>query len=210
MVTVVDSQYWEQRYQEGKTGWDLGIAAPPFVSLLKSSDSPTPGRIAVLGCGRGYDALLFANYGFEVIGFDFASSAIDDANALLSNFKKTNSENYDLKTNINFLQRDIFELPQDFSGYFDYVLEHTCFCAIDPPTRLLYPQLIKSILKPQGQLIALFFTHNRPGGPPFGVTTDEIHSLFSPHFYISSLQPVANSISQRQGEEHLGIFRLIS
>ncbi len=210
MQTVADSEYWEERYQQGKTAWDLGMAAPPFVSLLQASDSPTPGRIAVLGCGRGYDALLFANYGFEVIGFDFAASAIDDANALLTNLKKTNSENYDLKTNINFLQKDIFELSQDFPTYFDYVLEHTCFCAIDPKARSLYLELLKSILKPQGQLIALFFTHNRPGGPPFGVTTDEIHSLFSPHFYISSLQPVTNSVSPRQGEEHFGIFRLIS
>jgi methyl halide transferase len=201
MLNVANSEYWEQRYQEEKTAWDLGMAAPPFASLLQSEDSPISGRIAVFGCGRGYDALLFALYGFEVIGFDFAPCAINDANTLLSNLKKI-----DLETNIKFLQRDIFELPQEFPSYFDYVLEHTCFCAIDPEARSLYPELVKSILKPQGKLIALFFTHNRPGGPPFGVTTEEIRSLFSPHFYISSLQPVTNSIPQRQGEEHLGIF----
>jgi hypothetical protein len=90
--------------------------------------------------------LLFAAYGFEVIGFDFAPCAINDANTLLSNPKKI-----DLETNIKFLQRDIFELPQEFPSYFDYVLEHTCFCAIDPEARLaeldaggvsLYPELV--------------------------------------------------------------------
>jgi hypothetical protein len=34
MLNVGNSEYWEQRYQEGKTAWDLGMAAPPFANLL--------------------------------------------------------------------------------------------------------------------------------------------------------------------------------
>ena len=75
MESISDFAYWEQRYQEKTTRWDLGQAAPAFVSLLNSQKIPTTGRTAVLGCGRGYDALLFAEHGFEVVGFDFAPSA---------------------------------------------------------------------------------------------------------------------------------------
>jgi methyl halide transferase len=39
--------------------------------------------MAVLGCGRGYDALLFASHGFEVVGFDFAPMAIAQAHSLI-------------------------------------------------------------------------------------------------------------------------------
>ena len=194
----MNSEYWENRYQVGTTRWDIGQAAPPFVSLLNSPQAPKPGKVAVLGCGRGYDALLFAEYGFEVTGIDFAPSAIASATALA---QATGSS-------AQFLQRDIFDLKTEFPHYFDYVVEHTCFCAIAPSQRLAYVKLVREILKPQGQLIGLFFTHSRPGGPPFGSTPAEICSYFTPDFKILSLEPAINSVIERQGEEHLGIFQL--
>jgi methyl halide transferase len=190
---------WEQRYQEGNTPWDLGVAAPSFVSLLESQNPPSPGRVAVLGCGRGYDAVLFAKYGFEVVGFDFTVAAIADATALAK------SE----AVNVQFLQRDIFDLPGEFANSFDYVIEHTCFCAVAPASRPDYVQVAKSILKPQGQLIGLFFTHSRPDGPPFGTNPAEIREYFQPDFKILLLEPVVNSVPSRQGEEHLGLFQVV-
>jgi len=191
-------EYWEQRYQEKTDRWDIKQAAPPFATLLQSTTAPPPGRMAVLGCGRGYDALLFAAHKFEVIGFDFAPSAITEAIALAEASQSS----------AKFLQRNIFDLPA-YENYFDYVLEHTCFCAIEPAQRPAYVQLTKSILKPQGQLIGLFFTHNRPGGPPFGMTPDEICKYFQADFQIISLIPATNSIRDRQGEEHLGRFNVV-
>lgn len=192
---MLDSKDWNQRYLDGKTGWDIGQAAPPFVSLLQSEQRPASGKVAVLGCGRGFDALLFAEFGFEVIGFDFAETAIESA----VNLAQRN------QNQVQFQQRDIFDLPREFSYDFDYVVEHTCFCAILPSQRGDYVKVVKSILKPQGQLIGLFFTHNRPGGPPFGSTPTEIQTLFATDFRILRFEPVTNSIPQRRGEEHLGI-----
>lgn len=197
MVTVANSQYWENRYIEGTTGWDLGQAAPPFVSLLDSAAAPKTGKIAVLGAGSGYDASIFAQKGFEVIGFDFAPSAIASATQLAQNNG----------ISAQFLQRNIFDLPAEFTHYFDYVLEHTCFCAIEPGDRPAYVKLVKSLLKPSGELIALYWAHNQPGGPPFGTTTAEIRQYFEPDFEINSLTLASNSVPQRQGQEYLGRFQ---
>ncbi|MBD2094021.1 methyltransferase domain-containing protein [Trichocoleus sp. FACHB-591] len=197
MVSVQEADYWQQRYREGTDRWDIGQAAPPFAKLLNSSPAPKPGRTAVLGCGRGYDALLFAAHGFEVMGFDFAPAAIAAATVLAQTSQNP----------AQFLQRNIFDLATEFPGSFDYVLEHTCFCAIAPEQRPDYVQLVHTLLKAQGQLLALFFTHNRPDGPPFGITPVQIQQYFRPSFQILELAPVANSIPERQGEEHLGRFQ---
>jgi SAM-dependent methyltransferase len=197
MLLSANPEYWENRYQEGTTRWDLGRAAPPLQSFLNSTQVPPVGKIAVLGCGRGYDAILFAQHGFEAIGFDFASSAIADATALAQASGSS----------AKFMQRDIFELPAEFPHEFDYVLEHTCFCAIDPSLRSAYVKLARNILRSQGELIGLFWAHTRPGGPPFGATTEEIQQLFAPDFNILSLELVTNSIPERQGDEYLGHFR---
>jgi methyl halide transferase len=196
---IADSSYWEQRYQNKDAKWDLGQAAPPFVNLLKGSDAPRSGYTAVLGCGSGNDALLFAESGFKVVGFDFAPSAIELANS------RAASMNVDTE----FVLANIFELPAKYLSSFDYVVEHTCFCAIPLEQRQDYIRVVRSLLKPTGELIALFWAHSRPDGPPFGTNEGEIRTLFSPAFNISSLELVADSIDSRKEEELLGRFSRI-
>ncbi|HEY9627327.1 MAG TPA: methyltransferase domain-containing protein [Coleofasciculaceae cyanobacterium] len=192
------AEAWEKRYQEDQDPWDLGCPAPPLINLLASAEAPKPGRMAVLGCGSGQDAMLFAAAGFDVIGFDFAPSAIERA----CNTAK------DRKLNAQFLQRNIFELETKFLHSFDYVLEHTCFCAIDKMRRSHYVQVVKNLLCSNGQLIALFYTHRRLDGPPFGVKPQEILDLFTPDFDIALFKAAKDSIARRKGEEHLAIFQV--
>jgi len=192
----LSSNYWEQRYQEGRTGWDLGQPAPPFVTLLERADAPKSGRMAVLGAGRGYDALLFANRGFEITGFDLAPSAIAYANHLA----------HERQLPVTFLQRDIFYLEPEFYGKFDYVLEHTCFCAIAPSQRDAYVDVVHRLLQPAGELIALFWAHAMSGGPPFGTTVAELHQRFLPKFEIRFFELATNSVESRRNAEYLARF----
>ena len=199
MLPTTEPQYWEQRYQENTAKWDIGMAAPPLASLLASSEAPIAGKTAVIGCGQGHDAILFAKHGFDTIGFDFAPSAI----AFGQKLSQT------MEISMQFLQRDIFELPKEFAASFDYAIEHTCFCAIRPEQRLDYVNMVQSILKPTGELIALFWAHNRPDGPPFGVTLEEIKDLFSDSFDTSNISQVNNSIASRNREEYLARFKVL-
>ncbi|MCM1981435.1 methyltransferase domain-containing protein [Lyngbya confervoides] len=189
---------WEQRYQDGQDPWDLGCPAPPLSHLLASPQAPKAGKMAVLGCGSGQDAMLFSTAGFEVTGFDFAPSAIARA--------RTAAQEREL--DIRFLQRNIFDLEAEFLHGFHYVLEHTCFCTLEADLRPQYVQTVKRLLRPQGQLIALFFTHRRGGGPPFGIQPQEILELFQPHFDVLLFQAAKDSIASRKGEEHLAIFQV--
>jgi SAM-dependent methyltransferase len=188
---------WEKKYRERKDRWDLGCPAPPLINLLASEQAPKAGRLAVLGCGSGQDAMLFASAGFDVVGFDIAPTAVERAQGTA---KARN-------LNVRFLERNIFDLGAELPGCFDFVLEHTCFCAIDPSLRNQYVQMVTTILRPAGQLIALFSTHNQPGGPPFGIKPQEILDLFIPHFEVILFQAATDSITYRQGKEHLAIFQ---
>jgi cyclopropane fatty-acyl-phospholipid synthase-like methyltransferase len=193
----LSSTAWEERYQAGTPRWDLGQPAPAFKTLLESASAPQPGSAIVLGAGRGHDAIFFAQHGFEVTAVDFAPSAIQALE------EQAQAHNRSLR----LLERDIFGLVPEFAGQFDYAIEHTCFCAIDPALRPAYVELVADLLVPGGELLAVFFTHRRSGGPPFGTTPAEVRQLFDPHFDIVSLEPVANSVPSRQGEEHFGRLR---
>jgi SAM-dependent methyltransferase len=188
--------FWEGRYQNGTARWDLGQPAPPLVHLFTSPDAPAPGRVVVLGSGSGHDAVFLAQQGFEVTGVDFAPAAIATASHLAA----------EAQVSVTWLQCDIFDLLPAYEQQFDYVVEHTCFCALAPDLRERYVQLVHQLLKPDGQYIGLFFTHSRPGGPPFGSHPDELRQLFGPHFELRHLARTPHSVSDRLGDEHLGRF----
>lgn len=190
--------FWAEKYQtDYRPPWDLGQAAPPFVSFLAAHPELTPGQTAILGSGLGNDALLFAQQGFDVTGFDFVEAAVLGASQAAAT----------AQLSATFLQRDLFELGHEFAQQFDYVVEHTCYCAIDPARRDDYVQLASDILKPGGYFIGLFWTHDRPGGPPFGSNAEQVRDRFALPFDILSFERAEDSISSRQGQEYLGLFR---
>ena len=188
---------WDENYQRGTDGWDLGRPTPLFQQLLLRQDLP-PGRIIVLGAGRGHDAREFARYGFQVTAVDFSSRAVQEMQRLASP-----------DAPVEILQHDIFMLPESFNQSFDYVLEYTCFCAIDPTRRAAYADLVARLLKLGGMYIDLAFPlDGRKGGPPFAVTIKEILDLFQARdFKLISREKSAQSIPRRRDAEELLLFQ---
>ena len=188
---------WDANYEQGTDGWDLGRPTPVFQRLLLSQDL-LPGRIIVLGAGRGYDAREFARHGFQVTAVDFSSHAVQEMHRLAS-----------ADAPVEILQHDIFTLPELFNHSFDYVLEYTCFCAIDPERRAEYADLVARLLKPNGIYIDLAFPlDGRKGGPPFAVSASEILDLFQARgFKLISREKPTDSISARRHAEELFLFQ---
>ena len=188
---------WEADYLRKTDGWDLGGATPTFKSLAASRRF-RPGRMIVPGAGRGHDAREFAHHGFEVTAVDFSPYVINEMKHLA-----------DPQAPIEILQHDLFTLPRELDGSFDYALEYTCFCAIDPKRRPEYADLIARLLKPGGVYIDLAFPlDGRAGGPPFAVSVSELLVLFQEHgFKLLSREKSIESVSPRRGAEELFIFK---
>ena len=187
---------WESDYLRKTDGWDLGGATPAFKSIAESGRFK-PGRMIVPGAGRGHDAREFARHGYQVTAIDFSPYVISEMKRLA-----------DPLAPIEVLQRDIFDLPSELDGSFDYVLEYTCFCAIDPKRRPEYSNLVTRLLKPGGIYIDLAFPlDGRAGGPPFAVSDSEILNLYLERgFRLISREKPVNSISPRRGAEELFVF----
>lgn len=190
-------QKWEADYQRGSDGWDLGAPTPVFQRLLAGGTFP-PGRAIFLGAGRGHDAREFARHGFQVTAVDFSAFAAGEMRRLA-----------DPAAPLEILQHDIFSLPSTFDGAFDYVMEYTCFCAIDPQRRAEYADLVRRLLKPRGAFVDLAFPlDGRDGGPPFALTPAELLGLFKPRgFKLLSREAPPDSIAQRRAAEELFVFQ---
>lgn len=69
------SDEWQQRDDEGETGWDRGESSPALIRWLDDGDL-TPCRILVPGCGRGHEVVELASRGFDVTALDFARTPV--------------------------------------------------------------------------------------------------------------------------------------
>jgi SAM-dependent methyltransferase len=187
------AESWEAIYQADDAGWDIAKPAPPFQELLKKpADWLKKGKMISFGAGKGHDAAHFAAAGFEVTAVDFAASAIAAINKYAENNKS-----------LTALESDIFSLPDNLNNSYDYVLEHTCFCAIPVENRPRYVDAAYKVLKPGGILFGLFYRFDNADdkGPPFSTSEEEIKKLFSEKFEIIELSTPVNSHGRRQGRE---------
>ena len=188
--------FWDEIYQHGRAGWDLGRPTPVFVRLLEAGEF-APGRMLVPCAGRGHDAREFARHGFTVDAVEFAQEAAEAIRARQDSLPVT------------LYQTDLFGLPAEWRARYDYVLEYTCFCAIDPRRREEYADLVNRLLKPGGIFINLAFPlDEHGGGPPFSVTDRDILGLFqSRGFKLLRREVPSDSVPQRKGVEELYVFQ---
>jgi len=174
----------------GDTPWNKGYAAPALTAFL--STHPIQGEVLVPGSGPGHDvrALAAQSAMARVTGLDLSPSAI----ALARSFPPASNEHYE--------QGDLFDLPTSWVGHFDWVVEHTCFCAIPPTLRAEYVRAISRALKPGGHYLGIFFMNPEIlEGPPHGTTREEIASLFDPGFDLLEEWSPAEAFEGREGRE---------
>ena len=179
---------WETRYQTGDMPWEKGAPSPGLVDFLAAHRDLTGQTVCVPGCGTGHDAREWAKADFRVYGYDLAPSAI--------RLSAERTQEAGLKAEFHF--GDFLRDEPPF--LFDWVFEHTLFCAIDPGERELYVAAALRWLKPGGQYLAVNYLIPDRDGPPFGTTRDELIERFAPHFSLLS-EWVPRSYPNRTGLE---------
>ena len=189
--------YWEHRYQTNDTSWEKGAPAPGLLDFLESHPRIPRGTVAVPGCGTGHDVRAFARFGFAAHGFHFAPSAIRLAR------EKTRAAGLAAQFHpLDFLHADP---PQKF----DWLFEHTLFCAIQPSERDDYVRAVLRWLKPGGHYLAVSYVliENDDGnGPPWSTTREEQLERFTPHFELLA-DWVPRSYPNRTGRERMFHWR---
>ncbi|GAC73216.1 hypothetical protein PANT_9d00001 [Moesziomyces antarcticus T-34] len=198
-----DAKAWDQAWIDSTTPWDSNRPQPALVELLSGGHDADvkvedlngdlvpvskviprgSGTAVVPGCGRGYDARVFAERGLTSYGVDISSNAVAAANQWL----RDQNLDSDIGSNVNFVEADFFTLGTDKSAakalakpaQAVLAYDYTFLCAIPPSLRTAWAETYTRLLAKDAILISLVFPihGDRPGGPPFSLSPDLVREL---------------------------------
>lgn len=183
----LNANFWEKRYQDQATGWDVGEVSTPLKTYFDQLSDKNL-QILIPGCGNAHEAAYLHQQGFtHVFLLDWAKPPLEHFKAQFPDFPEN-----------RLICADFFAQ----TGQYDLIVEQTFFCAINPTLRTQYAQHVHQLLKPGGKLAGLLF--NIPlnkDHPPFGGSKAEYLTYFEPLFTSVYLETCYNSISPRAGNE---------
>lgn len=183
----LNEQFWTNRYNEGKMGWDMGRVSPPLSAYIDQLED-TSLEVLIPGAGNAYEAEYFMDKGFtSVYVNDISAAAIESFKKRVSKFP----EEY-------LLHADFFDLDMKF----DLVIEQTFFCALHPSLRKQYVEKMVELIRPGGRLVGLLFdAPMNTEHPPYGGYREEYEQYFRPAFNFLTFDACHNSHPARQGSE---------
>jgi hypothetical protein len=181
------TNYWEERYVNKATGWDLGHVSQPLKGIIDSIQNKKC-RILIPGAGNSFEAEYLIRNGFsEVTVLDLAATPLLQLQKRLKH-----------RENITILQENFF----DHIGTYDLILEQTFLCALESRFRESY--IIKSheLLKKDGFIEGVLFDFkSQRNEPPYTASIKEYKDLFQKKFEIKKMEPCLNSEHSRNGKE---------
>jgi SAM-dependent methyltransferase len=188
--TKLDTNYWQARYENEQTAWDIGKISTPLKSYFDTLQDKEL-RILIPGAGNAYEAEYLHQMGFShVFVIDLTKAALQNLRQRCPSFPESHC-----------IQGDFFEHKPEQK--YDIIVEQTFFCALEPHLRNAYVEQMLKLLSPKGILVGVLFADVRleQSEPPFGAEKVFYERLFAPHFRFIHFEKCKNSIPQRQGSE---------
>jgi SAM-dependent methyltransferase len=169
------SAWFDRLYAEAVTGevsmpWDRDEPQVLLREWAEARDLDGAGkRAVVVGSGLGADAEYLAAQGFATTGFDIAETAVRIAR-----------ERHPAST-VDYRVADLLDLPEEWHGAFDLVVEIFTIQALPDPPRARAMAAVRSLVAPGGTLLAVAFRHvegdDPDQGPPFPLTRSTMQAL---------------------------------
>lgn len=193
---MTEQQYWSNRYENEKTGWDIGYPSTPIKEYFDQIEEKSL-RILIPGAGNAYEAEYLYQEGFtNVFVMDIAAQPLEQFAERVPDFPRE-----------QLIHANFFE----HNGQYDIIVEQTFFCSFPPlpESRQAYAKQVANLLPKGGKLVGVWFTFPLRGDlvrRPFGGSKTEYIRYFEPYFDIQILESCYNSIKPREGNELFGLM----
>lgn len=190
----MDKNYWHQRWGANRIAFHNLEAHPLLIKHFKDISKQKPGRVFVPLCGKTLDITWLLTNGHQVAGVELSELAIEQLFAGLG-IEPTITEVDGFKhysaTNIDIFSGDFFDLTSNILGPIDAIFDRAALVALPEEIRAQYAKHIASITNAAPQLLITFeYDQSLANGPPFSVSSAEVHQHYAKCYDIRALAEV--------------------
>lgn len=187
----MDASFWHNRWQTNQTGWHERAVNPLLITHFPSLRLPPGKRVFVPLCGKSLDLGWLLSQGYAVAGAEVSELAVTQLFAELR-MEPTISEVGKHKLfqgeKIDIFVGDFFDLSRKILGPVDAVYDRAALVALPEPTRIRYAAHLKALTPLAPQLVIGYeYDQTMAPGPPFSVTSDELHRHYSDTYTLTPL-----------------------
>ena len=194
----MDTEYWLQRWREGRTGWHHEAVMPLLEKHWPSLGVPRNSRVFVPLCGKSLDMLWLSRQGMRVLGVDVSPIAIESFLAENQLHARTRSAaegtHYEVTNapggDVEIVNGDVFEVDSGAIRQCKAFYDRAALIAMPAPTRTQFARDVYMQLPAgsSGLLITLDYPEHQMQGPPFSVDEAEVHRLFDAQWKVERLE----------------------
>jgi thiopurine S-methyltransferase len=180
----MDSDFWLERWREGRTGFHQQRVTPLLPKYWPSLDLPSDSPVLVPLCGKSLDMLWLAEQGHRVLGVELSSLAVEQfftENGLTPAVHTSPLGQHYVDGRIEIICGDIFDLDSATLSACLGVYDRAALIALPEDMRPRYVQHVYGQLSDRyrGLLLTLDYPQDQMDGPPFSVTDVEVQRLFA-------------------------------
>jgi len=192
--------FWLERWDKNETGFHQQ-RINPYLMYFYGDKGPTVEqreklKVFVPLCGKSKDMLWLSQNNYKVFGVECSERAVRDffeENAL--NYRHAEKDQHalylssDQAAAIEVFQGDFFALQQEDLNDVTDVFDRASLIALPLEMRERYVEKMAELLKPgmRSLLVTLTYDQSKMNGPPFSVSEENVHDLYSDNFFIEKL-----------------------
>lgn len=200
---MMNADYWNQRWKEGKTGWQTDSVHPDLKALYQKYQLGDRYHFLYPLCGMSLDIDWLFLKGHAVTGIESSAHPIYEVGKRLG-IEWTIDEvdgftryHFD---NLQIFQGDFFDAEKLPLYGVDVCFDRGAYVAISPELRASYASVYKS-LEPANIAMILRMSEEQPAqGPPFGFQTHELHQYMKDAY---TIEPIDLSSSSDKDPDHM-------
>ena len=220
----MDSEFWQQRWQEGRIGFHKSDVNPKLIKYFSNIALPIGSRVLVPLCGKSVDMVWLACAGYDVVGIELVESAVQaffaeqNITPTITEFTsaadKSTLKRYQGQLagqTITLWAANIFALSAIDIDAINAIYDRAALIALPANMRADYSTHIVKLSNNAPQLlITLNYDQSKKDGPPFSINHEQLYQYYSADYKIvelASKSSTLNATSEILVTEHVWLLK---
>ncbi|TWI51003.1 thiopurine S-methyltransferase [Pseudomonas duriflava] len=188
----MDTPFWLNKWERNEIGFH-SLHANSYLKRHWESLEVSAGSVVLVPlCGKSIDMVWLAEQGFQVLGVELSSLAVEaffEEQGLVPVCKSHGTLRHYKAGPFTILQGDFFALTPADMPVCSAVYDRAALIALPEAMRYRYVRHLETLMPAgEGLLITLEYDQAKRAGPPFAVSDDEVHRLYEPAWRLETLE----------------------